>query len=114
LNNSLYAWYGPPFGALLYTGSIVAAGVLTWLVRRRRAVLAWTGTAAILQAAALVTYFAVVEPVNQRFRPLPPGTVPEDFAALRAQWEFGHATEFLLFLVAFVLLVVSVLRETDR
>ncbi|MGH3836214.1 MAG: hypothetical protein ACRDSF_10995 [Pseudonocardiaceae bacterium] len=114
LNNSLYAWYGPPLGALLYVGSIVTAGVLTWLVRRRRAVLAWTGTAAILQAAALVTYFAVVEPVNQRLRPLPPGTVPADFAALRTQWEFGHVTEFVLFLVAFVLLVVSVLRETDR
>jgi hypothetical protein len=54
-----------------------------------------------------VTYFAVVEPVNQRLRPLPPGVVPEDFAALRAQWEFGHATEFALFLVAFVFLVVS-------
>ncbi len=114
LNNSLYVWYGPPLGALLYVGSIVAAGVLTWLVRRRRAVLAWTGAAATLQAAALVTYFAVVEPVNQRLRPLPPGAVPEDFTALRAQWEFGHATEFALFVVAFVFLVVSVLRETDR
>ncbi|MGH3774789.1 MAG: hypothetical protein ACRDRR_03480 [Pseudonocardiaceae bacterium] len=114
LNNSLYAWYGPPLGALLYVGSIVAAGVLTWLVRRRRAALAWTGTAAILQAVALVTYFVVVEPVNQRLRPLPPGAVPADFTALRTQWEFGHATEFVLFLVAFVLLVVSVLRETGR
>jgi hypothetical protein len=100
-------WYGPPLGALLYVGSIGAAGVLTWLVRRRRAVLAWTAAAAILQAAALVIYFAVVEPVNQRLRPLPPGTVPEDFAALRAQWEFGHATELALFLAAFVFLVVS-------
>jgi hypothetical protein len=55
--------------------------------------------------------FTVVEPVNQRLRPLPPGVVPEDFAALRAQWEFGHATEFVLFLVAFVCLVVSVLEH---
>ncbi|HVE96126.1 MAG TPA: hypothetical protein VNA67_03985 [Pseudonocardiaceae bacterium] len=38
LNNSLYVWYGPPLGALLYLGAIVAAAVLTWLVRRRRAV----------------------------------------------------------------------------
>lgn len=113
LNNSLYFWYGT-LGALLYLGSIVAAGVLTWLVRRRRAARAWTGAAATLQVAALVTYFALVEPVNQRLRALPTGTVPDDFAALRAQWEFGHATEFTLFLVAFVLLVVSVLRETGR
>lgn len=112
LNNSLYVWFGPPLGALLYLGSIIAAGVLTWLVRRRRAVLAWTGAAALLQVAALVTYFTVVEPVNQRLRPLPPGVVPEDFTTLRAQWEFGHATGFVLFLVAFVFLVVSVLRET--
>ena len=48
-----------------------------------------------------------VEPLNQRLRPLPPGTVPKDFAALGAQWEFVHAAEFVLFLVAFVFLVVS-------
>lgn len=112
LNNSLYVWFGPPLGALLYVGSIAAAAVLTWLVRRRRAALAWTGAAAALQAVSLVTYFVVVEPVNQRLRPLPPGVVPEDFATLRAQWEFGHATEFVLFSVAFMFLVVSVLRET--
>lgn len=114
LNNSLYVWFGPPLGALLYVGSVVAVGVLTWLVRCCRMALAWTGAAAVLQAAALVTYFAVVEPVNQRLRPLLPGIVPEDFATLRAQWEFGHATEFVLFLMAFVFLVVSVLRETGQ
>jgi hypothetical protein len=60
-----------------------------------------------------VIYFALVEPVNQRLRPLPPGVVPEDFATLRAQWEFGHATGFALFLVAFVFLVVSVLAVSE-
>ena len=44
---------------------------------------------------------------------MPPGTVPEDFAALRAQGEFGHATGFVLFLVAFVFLVVSVLVVSE-
>jgi hypothetical protein len=110
LNTSLYAWYGPPLGAAITTGAVVATGVLAWLVRRQRCVRLLTGTAFALQVAALVNYFARVEPVNVRFRALAPGRAPSDFIALRAQWEFGHALDFALVAAAFLLLVISLVR----
>lgn len=110
LNNSLYAWYGPPLGAAINTGAVIATGVLAWMVRRPRSVLLLTGTAFALQVAALVNYFARVEPVNDRFRALLPGQVPSDFIALRAQWEYGHALDFALYAVAFLLLVMSLMQ----
>lgn len=109
LNTTLYVWFGPPLGAAINTGAIVVTGALVWLMRRQRPPLLLTSTAFALQVAQLANYFARVEPVNGRFRALAPRQVPGDFAALRAQWEYGHALGFVLFAVAFVLLVISLL-----
>ncbi len=109
LQNSLYAWYGPPLGAAISVAALIATGALTWLMRRQRSARWLTGSALALQVAALAIYFARVEPVNVSFRALPPGQVPSDFIALRAQWDFGHALGFALFVVVFVLLVFSLM-----
>lgn len=113
LNTSLYAWFGPPLGAAILLGAIVATGVLAWLVRPRSMRLL-TGVALALQLAASANYFAFVEPVNGRFRALSPGQVPGDFTALRVQWEYGHALGFVLFVAAFLLLVISLGHQTGR
>ncbi len=107
LNTSLYAWFGPPLGAAIWLGAMVATGLLIWL--RRRSARLLTGASLMLQLLAFANYFARVEPVNGRFRALAPGQVPRDFTALRAQWEYGHAVGFVLFTVAFLLLVISLL-----
>jgi hypothetical protein len=113
LNTSLYAWFGPPLGAAINAGAIVATAALAWLVRRHRRLRLLTGIAALLQVAQLVIYFARVEPVNARFRALPLGQIPSDFTALRAQWEYGHALGFVLFATAFLLLVISLVLEPN-
>jgi hypothetical protein len=113
LNNSLYAWFGPPLGAAINVGAVVATAVLAWLVRRQRRLRLLTGIAVLLQVAQLVIYFARVEPVNVRFRALPPGQVPDDFTALRAQWEYGHGLGFALFAMAFLLMVISLVSEPN-
>ncbi|MBV8993687.1 MAG: hypothetical protein JO287_08290 [Pseudonocardiales bacterium] len=105
LNNSLYAWFGPPVGAAIQIGALAATGAMAWMVRHQRSAVPLTGAAFALQLVALANYFARVEPVNVRFRALSPGQVPSDFMALRAQWEYGHALDFGLFAAAFVLLV---------
>lgn len=107
LNNSLYAWFGPPLGAAINVGAVVVTAALAWLTRRHRHLRLFTGIAGLLQVAQLVVYFARVEPVNMRFRALGPGQVPSDFTALRAQWEYGHALGFGLFAAAFLLLIIS-------
>jgi hypothetical protein len=109
LHTSLYAWYGPPLGAAIGTGALVATGALTWLVRRQRSARWLTGSAFALQVVALVIYFVRVEPVNERIRALSPGQVPSDFIALRAQWDYGHALGFTLFVAVFLLLTCALL-----
>ena len=109
LNNSLYAWFGPPLGAGIQIGALVATGAMAWMVRRQRSAVLLTGAALALQLVALANYFARVEPVNVRFRALSPGQVPSDFMALRAQWEYGHALDFGLFAAAFVLVASALL-----
>jgi hypothetical protein len=79
LNNSLYAWCGPPLGVAIQIGALAATGALAWLVRRQRLARLFTTAAFILHAAALGNYFAQLEPVNVRFRRLAPGQVPSDF-----------------------------------
>jgi hypothetical protein len=63
LNTSLYAWFGPPLGAAIWLGAIVATGALAWVVRSRSAQLL-TGAAFALLLVALANYFARVESVN--------------------------------------------------
>lgn len=113
LQNSLYVGYGT-VGALIYVAAIPATGVLAWLLRHRRATLNLTRSALALQAAALATFLTLIAPVNARLRALAPGEVPQDFSALRDQWEFTHALGFVLFAAAFLLLLAALLREADR
>jgi hypothetical protein len=59
-----------------------------------------------IEVAALVVFLAVVLPVNSRFPVHGPGAVPAGWRALRDRWEAGHAAGFVLFAVAFMLLLV--------
>ncbi|MGH3671177.1 MAG: hypothetical protein ACRDSH_11150, partial [Pseudonocardiaceae bacterium] len=107
LTNTLYFWFGT-LGAAVYVGSIGAAAALTWMVRRcGRTVVALTGTASVLQLVALVTWLTLIALVNARLRAVAPGEVPDGFPSLRAQWEYTHLLGFVLFTMAFLLLVVS-------
>jgi hypothetical protein len=107
LTNTLYFWFGT-LGAAVYVGSVGAAAALTWLVRHcGRTVASLTGAAAVLQLAALVSWLALIAPVNARLRAVAPGEVPDGFVSLRAQWEYTHTLGFVLFTAAFLLLVVS-------
>lgn len=113
LNNSLYYWYGT-VGAAVEVGALVSVVVLAVLARDRRPALPLTAAAAACQAAALGAFFAVIEPVNVVIRESTPASVPADFSALRAQWEYGHAAHAALFAAAFALLLISVLVETPE
>lgn len=114
LNTSLYAWFGiaPPVGGAIWLGAMVSTGMLLMLLRQRPVRL-FTGASLVLQLAAFANYFARVEPVNVRFRALTPGQVPPDFAALRTQWEYGHAVGFALFTVAFLLLLIALVTVVN-
>ena len=112
VNTTMYRYFAIIGGA--YTvGSILSAAVLAALVRHRGATFRWTTVGLAFLCLAFASWLALVAPVNQRIAVAlerAPDTVPAVWQLLR--WEYGHATGFVLQLVGFAALVVSVLVET--
>jgi hypothetical protein len=114
VNTSLYLYFALA-GAVYQTGSIVAAAVLAFLVRRHRPSFGWTLAGALSLALAFTLWLAVVAPVNSEVAEvlaLSPGSAPEVWMRLRNRWEYGHAAGFAIQLIGFGALLLSVLVET--
>jgi hypothetical protein len=109
LQQTLYRWWGPPLvGAFLEPGAVLATAVLAYRVRGQRPTFALTLAATLLLLLAFpVVFFLAVEPANAVFRQATPQAPPADWMRLRAQWEYGHATRFVLHLAAFAALLAS-------
>ncbi len=114
VNGTLYRYFAI-VGAVYQLGSIALSGVLVFVVRKRQASFRWTLAGALFLLAAFAIWLAVVAPVNaevaETFRSSP-SSVPAAWMRLRNRWEFGHAAGFVVQLVGFCALVISVLVET--
>lgn len=94
--------------------SIMAAGVLAFLIRRHVAAFQWTLFAAVCLGLAFISWILLVSPVNSQIASAlgrAPQSVPALWMGLRDRWEYGHATGFVLQLVGFCALVKSLLEE---
>ncbi|HEY1286996.1 MAG TPA: hypothetical protein VGF58_01620 [Burkholderiales bacterium] len=114
VNGTLYRYFAI-VGGVYQIGSIVAAWLLVWLVRRRQPSFGWTLTGALLLLTAFGIWLAVVAPVNREVSETlrsAPESVPALWMHLRARWEYGHALGFFAQLVGLCALVISVLVET--
>jgi hypothetical protein len=116
VNTTLYRYFAI-VGGVYQVGSIVAAAVLTFLVRKRRPSFGWTLTGTICLLLAFGIWLAVVAPVNSQVAEAlrsAPASVPAVWMRLRNQWEYGHAAGFIVQLVGLCALVLSVLVETPQ
>jgi len=111
-SQQLFEYFGPPVGAILESGAWISAVILCILVSRRRAAFRWTLAAALLVVSAHVLWWWYVNPANQQIAQWTPETLPADWKAWRAQWEYTHAARAILQIVGFAALVISVLLET--
>jgi hypothetical protein len=114
VNTTLYRYFAI-VGGPYQIGSIVSAGVLTVLVRERPGTFKWTLAGAVLLALAFVSWLILVLPVNREVAAAleaAPESIPSLWLQLRARWEYGHVTGFVLHLAGFCALVISVVRET--
>ena len=109
IHRTLYVDFGPPnIGVFVEMGAILTSGALAVLMWRRPGF--WpTLTGAASLAGGILVYFAQVEPANAALKVMAIEAPPADWAAWRAQWEYGHAVHFVLDLLGFCALVVSVL-----
>lgn len=113
VNGSLYRYFAIVGGAYQML-SLVLAVVLAILVRHRRPAFQWTTVGAVCLLCAFGVWLAVVQPVNTVVATalsVSPGSVPPLWTQLRGRWEYGHAAGFVLQLVGFCALVVSVLVD---
>ena len=72
---------------------------------------------ALTQLLAFVSWLVLVAPVNGRIEAAlegAPATVPNLWLELRPRWEYGHATGFVIQLLGFSALLISVLLGTPR
>jgi hypothetical protein len=115
VNGTLYRYFAAVGGAYQLI-SIVLAIVLAILVRHRRPTFQWTGLGAFFLLCAFGVWLAVVQPVNTVVAAavsVSPDTVPSLWTQLRGRWEYGHAAGFVLQLVGFCSLVVSILVDEN-
>lgn len=111
LQESLYVWFGY-LGSVLYILAILSTIVLALSLRSHHRARWYTAGAAGLEMIALIVFFAVIYPVNQRFPVHGNGTVPTDWTSLRDRWELGHTIGFALFTTSFLLLVTVFVRPS--
>jgi hypothetical protein len=93
-------------GIVIY-GALLSTLVLTIMVRHQPKVFGLTLTAFLCVLMAHVVFWIFTFPANKET--LYWTVLPENWMALRAQWEYSHAAGAVLNLIAFVMLVLSVL-----
>jgi hypothetical protein len=93
-------------GIVIY-GALLSTLVLTIMVRHQPRVFVLTLAAFLCLLAAHALFWIYTFPANQET--LYWTVLPENWMALREQWEYSHAAGAVLNLVAFILLVLSVL-----
>jgi hypothetical protein len=116
VNTTMYRYFAI-VGGVYSMGSIIAAGVLAFLVRRDRAVFRWALAGALLLVLWFVSWLTLVAPVNNQVATalqFSPAGVPALWMQLRRRWEYGHAIGFVLQLLGLCALLISVLVDTSR
>jgi len=93
-------------------GALLSTLVLAILSRRIRRSFIPTVLAWLCIAVALALFFAFTYPANQQTNNWT--ALPDNWQDLRRQWEYSHAAGACLYLVAFSLLTLSLLRDEVR
>jgi hypothetical protein len=108
--HTLYAWFaivGGPIEIL----SLVSTTALAFRLRRSKEAFRPVMIAAILLLSGFfVIWLGLINPVNSRTAQWTAETIPPDWQRWRAQWEYSHATRFVLQFCALAVL----LRARDR
>lgn len=104
VQTSLYPLFGS-IGPFLDIGAIIALFVLAYLVRSRTTI-----AAAVIMLLGLIVWGLVVGPAAMQINGWE--TIPVDWANWRSQWQYGQAVNFVLDIIAFSLLTISILMET--
>jgi hypothetical protein len=95
----------------LVFGALFSTLALALLTRRRGRQFAYALTAFLSIAATQVVFWTFTFPANQVTRNWT--VLPDNWLAVRAQWEYSHAASAILNLLALVAVILSVLASRE-
>ncbi len=91
--------------AIPILGAIASTAALAWLARSLPRVFYWALTALVCLGLAQAVFWIFTFPANAATKNWT--VVPENWQALRAQWEYSHAVGAILTLAAMAALIFS-------
>ena len=109
VNTSLYLYFALVGGPL--TVLTLMSGIALAVLTRRESEFRWTLAGVLAYCTAFVIWLSVVSPVNERIAVAmarAPDTLPQLWMGLKARWEYGHATGFVLEFAGLACLLWSV------
>ena len=96
---------------IVVLGGLLSILVLTIMVRKQPKTFVPSLVAFLCMVGTQVLFWTFTYPANQQTRNWI--VLPENWLALRKQWEYSHAASAGLNLVAFVVLIFSVLSQDE-
>lgn len=96
------------FGIVIF-GALLATALNTIVMRRQRAPFWLSLVAFLLLAATQFIFWIYTYPANVVTRDWT--VMPDNFEGWRQQWEYSHAVNAVLTLLAFILLAISVIES---
>lgn len=106
----VYKYFGI-VGSMFELGAIVAAFLLTYLLRGRGPTFYWALAGALLLLIAFSSWVVFVNSANAELARWLNSPIPTDWTKTRNQWEYAHAINAFIKVGGFGLLVISTLTE---
>ena len=97
---------------LLQIGTIVFTLILLFFVREKPMVFRLTLAAFLCLAITLIIFFTFTYPANTATANWT--ILPQNWIALRQQWEYSYAGNAILELISFILLILGVLNKDNE
>lgn len=113
VQTSLYKLFGI-LGPVVDVGAMLSIGILAATLRNQKhKSFAFTLASLVSMLFSIIVWIVIVAPSNSHINEwLVTHTTPADWTNWRNRWQFGQAGSFLFDLVGFILLLVSVIKDT--
>lgn len=99
-------------GGLAQIVGLISTGILLFLLRRRRTAFVLTLIAALSFAGMLALFAFGNNPLNQQIATWTPESLPANWHQIRDAWDRFHAASSVFAALAFIALLIALLRET--
>ena len=113
--HTLYSYFAY-IGAPIEIGAIISLGILSFFARHRsRSFYFLVLTATLCVATAFfVVWLGFTNPVNAETAKRTADTIPSDWTDWRRQWEYSHLARFVLHLIGFGALGISLVLTSPE